>query len=187
MIPITIPPLRARREDILPLARHFLAEANRMLHKSVQRFTPETEVLLVRYSWPGNVRELKSLVESMVRLSNGDSIDAHNMPPHLSQMPERPADAEAPTARTLAAIERSYILKVMQQTKGNKSEAARVLGIHRHSLRSRLRDDGIEIAGLARQERSLAAAVLGFRKPRSWLPLIGAVLVALAVIYFLVS
>ena len=139
VIPITIPPLRERTEDILPLARHFLTEANRTFHKMVRRFAPETEVLLLGYAWPGNVRELKNLVERTVILSISESIDAHNLPAQFSQLPEgRPAEDAAPTARTLAAVERSYILKVMQQVKGNKSEAAKVLGITRQTLRKKL-------------------------------------------------
>src|SRR5881397_2083243 len=139
VIPVTIPPLRERTEDILPLARHFLAEANRTFHKLVRRFAPETEVLLLGYAWPGNVRELKNLVERMVILSTSESIDVHNLPPQFSQGPEgRPAEDSPPTARTLAAVERSYILKVVQQVKGNKSEAAKVLGITRQTLRKKL-------------------------------------------------
>src|SRR4029079_2117003 len=85
-IPITIPPLRERTEDILPLARHFLAEANRTFHKTVKRFAPETEVLLLGYAWPGNVRELKNLVERLVILSTGDSIDVHHLPAQFSKL-----------------------------------------------------------------------------------------------------
>jgi DNA-binding NtrC family response regulator len=139
VIPITIPPLRERTEDILPLARHFLTEANRTFHKTVHRFAPETEVLLLGHAWQGNVRELKNLVERMVILSTGESIDAHNLPPQFSQAMEgRPAEEATPTSRTLAAIERSYIVKVMQQVKGNKSEAAKILGITRQTLRKKL-------------------------------------------------
>ena len=139
VIPIAIPPLRERKEDILPLARHFLAEANRTFHKTVKRFAPETEVLLLGYGWPGNVRELKNLVERLVILSSGESIDAHQMPPQFSRGAEgRPMEETPAEARTLAAIERNYILKVMQQTNGNKSEAAKILGITRQTLRKKL-------------------------------------------------
>jgi DNA-binding NtrC family response regulator len=140
VIPIAIPPLRERKEDILPLARHFLAEANRTFHKTVKRFAPETEVLLLGHSWPGNVRELKNLVERLVILSGGDSIDVHHLPPQFSsRMPEgRTPDAAPAEARTLAAIEKAYILKVMQQANGNKSEAAKILGITRQTLRKKL-------------------------------------------------
>jgi two-component system, NtrC family, response regulator AtoC len=139
VIPIAIPPLRERKEDILPLARHFLAEANRTFHKMVKRFAPETEVLLLGHGWPGNVRELKNLVERLVILSTGESIDPHHMPPQFSRLPEGRAPEETPAqARTLAAIERAYIVKVMQQANGNKSEAAKILGITRQTLRKKL-------------------------------------------------
>jgi transcriptional regulator with PAS, ATPase and Fis domain len=139
VIPIAIPPLRERKEDILPLARHFLADANRTFHKNVKRFAPETEVLLLGYAWPGNVRELKNLVERLVILSTGESIDAHHMPPQFSRMPEGRTPEETPAeARTLAAIEKAYILRVMQQANGNKSEAAKILGITRQTLRKKL-------------------------------------------------
>src|SRR5262249_19508140 len=139
VIPITIPPLRERTEDILPLARHFLAEANRTFHKTVHRFAPETEVLLLGHAWPGNVRELRNLVERMVILSTGESIDAHNLPAQFSQLPDgRPAEDTSPVSRTLAAIEHSYIVKVRQQVKGNKTEAAKILGTTRQTLRKKL-------------------------------------------------
>src|SRR5687767_13384310 len=141
VIPIAIPPLRERKEDILPLARHFLAEANRTFHKLVKRFAPETEVLMLGYAWPGNVRELKNLVERLVILSTGESIDGHHMPPQFSRLSEgRPTEETPSEARTLAAIEKAYILKVMQQTNGNKSEAAKILGITRQTLRKKLTD-----------------------------------------------
>jgi transcriptional regulator with PAS, ATPase and Fis domain len=141
VIPIAIPPLRERKEDILPLARHFLADANRTFHKLVKRFAPETEVLLLGYAWPGNVRELKNLVERLVILSTGESIDGHHMPPQFSRLSEgRPTEETPSEARTLAAIEKAYILKVMQQSNGNKSEAAKILGITRQTLRKKLTD-----------------------------------------------
>ena len=141
VIPIAIPPLRERKEDILPLARHFLAEANRTFHKLVKRFSPETEVLLLGHGWPGNVRELKNLVERLVILSTGESIDAHHLPPQFSRLSEGRTPEETPSqARTLAAIEKAYILKVMQQSNGNKSEAAKILGITRQTLRKKLTD-----------------------------------------------
>src|SRR5947208_459257 len=68
VIPLTIPPLRDRREDILPLARHFLTDANSTFHKAVKRLATETETLLLAYAWPGNVRELKNLIERLVIL-----------------------------------------------------------------------------------------------------------------------
>src|SRR5262249_56340990 len=119
VIPITIPPLRERTEDILPLARHFLVEANRTFHKTVHRFAPETEVLLLGHAWPGNVRELRNLVERMVILSTGESIDAHNLPAQFSQLPDgRAADDTSPPSRTPSALEHSIIANVIPPAKG---------------------------------------------------------------------
>ena len=138
-IPLTIPPLRERREDILPLARHFLAEANSTFHKSVKRLGPETESLLLANSWPGNVRELKNLIERLVILSTGDSIEADQLPVPFSVAPDGPVVEEVShEPRTLEAIERAYIQKILRQANGNKSEAAKILGITRQTLRKKL-------------------------------------------------
>jgi DNA-binding NtrC family response regulator len=141
VIPITIPPLRERREDILPLARHFLAEANTTFHKAVGRFGPETETLLIAYPWPGNVRELKNLVERLVILSTGDTIEPGELPNQFSgSAPEGvfPADVTPREPRTLAAVELAYIQHVLRQVNNNKSEAAKILGITRQTLRKKL-------------------------------------------------
>ncbi len=144
VIPLTIPPLRERREDILPLARHFLAEANATLNKSVKRLSRETEALLVSHDWPGNVREVKNLIERLVILSTADTIEPRDLPPQFTgggagRGGEAPARKEP---LTLADVERDYILKVMDQVKGNKSEAAKVLGITRQTLRKKLTEAG---------------------------------------------
>jgi two-component system, NtrC family, response regulator AtoC len=139
VIPLTIPPLRERREDILPLARHFLAEANSTFHKAVHRLASETESLLLAYGWPGNVRELKNLIERLVILSIGDTIEADHLPVPFSAATDGPTVEEVSREpRTLEAIERAYILKVLRQANGNKSEAAKILGITRQTLRKKL-------------------------------------------------
>jgi transcriptional regulator with PAS, ATPase and Fis domain len=142
VIPLTIPPLRDRREDILPLGRHFLSEANNTFHKAVKRLAPETETLLLSYGWPGNVRELKNLIERLVILSTGDTIEADQLPMPVTGDVETQAPEEVSREpRTLAAVEKSYILKVLRQVNGNKSEAAKILGITRQTLRKKLTED----------------------------------------------
>jgi two-component system response regulator AtoC len=139
VIPLTIPPVRERREDILPLARHFLSDANSTFHKAVKRLSTETESLLLAYAWPGNVRELKNLIERLVILSTGDTIEADQLPVPFSAATDGPLTEEvASQPRTLEAIERAYILKVLRQVNGNKSEAAKILGITRQTLRKKL-------------------------------------------------
>ncbi len=139
VIPLTIPPLRERREDVLPLARHFLSEANNTFHKSVKRLAPEIESLLLANAWPGNVRELKNLIERLVILSTGDAIDADQLPVPFSAGTDGPVVEDVSREpRTLEAIERAYIVKVLRQANGNKSEAAKILGITRQTLRKKL-------------------------------------------------
>src|SRR5687767_878178 len=144
VIPLTIPPLRERREDILPLARHFLAESNSTFHKAVKRLATETETLLLAYGWPGNVRELKNLIERLIILSTGDTIEADQLPMPFAGSTDGPLAEETSNApRTLEAIERAYILKVLHQVNGNKSEAAKILGITRQTLRKKLTDAAV--------------------------------------------
>jgi two-component system response regulator AtoC len=139
VIPLTIPPLRDRQEDILPLARHFLAEANSTFHKTVKRLATEAEALLLAYGWPGNVRELKNLIERLVILSIGDTIEADQLPVPFAASPDALVAEEVPTQpRTLETIERAYIVKILRQVNGNKSEAAKILGITRQTLRKKL-------------------------------------------------
>jgi len=138
-IPITILPLRERREDILPLARQFLLDANRMFHKAIIGFAADTERLLLNYPWPGNVRELKNLIERLVILGTSDYIEPQHLPLPLAT----PADGLPvlrPSAQPLplAEIERSYIQQVMNLVNGNKSKAAEILGISRQTLRKKI-------------------------------------------------
>ncbi len=141
VIPVTIPPLRSRKEDLLPLARHFLTELNTTFHKSIRGLAPETEKLLMGYGWPGNVRELKNLIERLVILSASDWIQPQHLPPPfvvpVTDETALPVTASAEMG-TLADMERAYILQAVQRAKGNKSLAAKNLGISRQTLRKKL-------------------------------------------------
>jgi DNA-binding NtrC family response regulator len=137
VIPIAIPPLRERPDDILPLARHFLALASRDGGKTIKGLTPAAEQRLLTYSWPGNVRELRNLIERAVILSSGDTIDA-------DELNARP-DARVPAPMTpttglvpLEEVERSHINAVLARVHGNRSAAARILGITRQTLRKKI-------------------------------------------------
>jgi two-component system, NtrC family, response regulator AtoC len=142
VIPIMIPPLRERRDDIVPLARYFLGEANRTFHRAIKTFSPETERLLLGYGWPGNVRELRNLIERLVILGTGDVLEPQHLPGQFTGRVDNPAPvAVTPNRlRPLAAIEHEYIISVLDHVKGNKSEAAKVLGITRQTLRKKLAD-----------------------------------------------
>jgi DNA-binding NtrC family response regulator len=140
VIPINIPPLRDRRDDVLPLARHFLVELNRMFHKTIKGFTPETERHLVGYHWPGNVRELRNLIERLVILGTTDYIEPRHLPPPFAapQDGAPPASTAAAFSGKLADVERAYILQAVERARGNKSLAAKMLGISRQTLRKKL-------------------------------------------------
>ncbi|MBI2467083.1 MAG: sigma-54-dependent Fis family transcriptional regulator [Candidatus Rokubacteria bacterium] len=142
VIPITIPPLRERPEDILPLARHSLAESPRVFHKTIRGFAPDTERLLLGYPWPGNVREVRNLVERLVILAPSDVVEPHHLPPPFAgAVAAAPAAAVASQGlRALADVERAYIHQVLQSVQGNKSKAAKVLRISRQTLRKKLEE-----------------------------------------------
>jgi DNA-binding NtrC family response regulator len=142
IIPITIPPLRERPEDILPLARHFLGLTTREARKAVKGFTPDAEQRLLSYPWPGNVRELRNVVERLVILCASDVIDSLDVP---LPTPDG-ASANVLTAvgkpsgqlRRLADVELSHIHAVLASVHGNRSAAARILGITRQTLRKKI-------------------------------------------------
>jgi DNA-binding NtrC family response regulator len=143
VIPIVIPPLRERREDILPLARHFLRESAMRSHKSIKGFTPDAERMMLGYTWPGNVRELRNLIERLVILGTSDYIEPQHLPVQFAVQGEALPSHEASSQefRTLAEVERAYINQVMQRVEANKSRAAKILGISRQTLRKKLMEE----------------------------------------------
>jgi DNA-binding NtrC family response regulator len=143
VIPIHIPPLRERREDIVPLARHFVLDANTRFHKSIKGFAPDAERLMLGYQWPGNVRELRNLIERLVILGSSDFIEPQHLPVQFAAQARQPVVTE-PTGdepKTLAEVERAYIAQIMQRVESNKSKAAKILGISRQTLRKKLMEE----------------------------------------------
>ena len=142
LIFIHILPLRERREDIIPLARHFLRVANQMFKKTIREFSPEAERLLAEYSWPGNVRELRNGIERIAILENDDVILPHHLTPEIqgekAAQPSSPFDIGALYPNSLAEVERAYMSAVLGRVGGNKTKAAEILGITRQTLRARL-------------------------------------------------
>ena len=143
VIPIHIPPLRERKDDIMPLARHFLRESAMRSHKSIKGFTPEAERLMLGYPWPGNVRELHNLIERLVILGTAEYIEPQHLPVQFAaQAVELPREeSSSQEFRTLAEVERAYISQVMQRVEANKSKAAKILGISRQTLRKKLTEE----------------------------------------------
>jgi len=149
VIYVPLSPLRDHRDDILPLARHFLQQANQLFKKAIRGFAADAEQALTGYAWPGNVRELRNVVERIVLLETDEVIHAHHLPPEMGGAPG-PAPAPASGAqdigdlfpKSLVEVERTYIAAVLQRVANNKTKAAEILGITRQTLRSKLAGDG---------------------------------------------
>ncbi len=131
VFPITVPPLRQRPEDISPLVAHFLQVRGRDLEDIDEKALHQ----LLDYSWPGNVRELENVIERAVILAGQDRIETSHLPFFDSQ---RFAGRSPSGELKLEQLEREAILRALRQTGGNKSEAARLLGITRRALYSRM-------------------------------------------------
>jgi len=143
VVSIHLPPLRERGDDILLLARHFLREFARKFQKRLSDISPEAAQMFLDYSWPGNVRELKNQIERVVLLEEGRRLLPEHLPVEFSG--RKPASESAAAVKdvlalpTLAQIEAEHIGEVLRLTAGNKSRAARILGISRQGLIEKLR------------------------------------------------
>lgn len=134
---LTLPLLSERQDDLPLLVEAFLTEANQQLGKQVQGIAPEALARLQAYTWPGNLRELKNAIERAVILTApGGRIEPTVLPPEL----DPPGAGEPPAILPLREVERRYVASVMGRCRGNKSQAARSLGIARNTLRKKLRD-----------------------------------------------
>ncbi len=142
VFPVAIPPLRERKEDIPVLVRHFIAKHNRRLKRRITDTTPEVMSELKEYDWPGNVRELENVIERAMILSDSDCIK------NIDIGASRPARDHSPEAWTgtltygeaRQRIEESYIEKALSDARGNRTKAAKMLGISRRSLLYKLKD-----------------------------------------------
>ena len=149
VVPLSIPSLRERREDVLPLALEMIQLYNRELHKSFTGFTPAAAELLQNYPWPGNIRELRNVIERTMILAPDGDIDATFLPEEIRE--HRAAETEehaessldvSPTGQQFVSLreyEDEYIHQVLAATGNNKTQAAHVLGIHPTSLLRRLK------------------------------------------------
>jgi two-component system nitrogen regulation response regulator NtrX len=147
VIPIFVPPLRDRREDIPVLAEYFMAGFAQEYGRRPKAFAPDAVVLLQRYGWPGNVRELRNLIERLVIMVPGDTIPASDLAFLVGETPESTAPvAPAPLMPLHDArdrFEREYILRALAEQHGNMSRTAEVLGVERSNLYRKMRAFGI--------------------------------------------
>jgi DNA-binding NtrC family response regulator len=161
VVPIRVPPLRERREDILPLARHFLAQFNRQFGKSFEAIDPGAEQVLLGYPWPGNIRELRNLFERIVLLSQGTRILPQHLTTAIAPQPARGDATSLDTLRSvleegqipdggfdlegvLGQIEREIIQRALDRSSGNQSRTAGLLQMKRDKLRYRMKLYGFQ-------------------------------------------
>jgi transcriptional regulator with PAS, ATPase and Fis domain len=145
---IALPPLRERPEDVLMLVDAFLEEIGRSVGRPAAGVSREVREKLVAYPWPGNVRELRNAIERAVILCEGGLIASEHLPIGIAATPQlataAPAVAPAgPDAVTLDTTEREMILQALARAGNNKSKAARLLGVTRAQLRSRIEKHGL--------------------------------------------
>ena len=158
VFPIRIPPLRERKNDILPLAEHFLVRYGRTMGRQGLKLSPASQNDLANYPWPGNVRELENAIQRALLLSDGEMIEPADIELHGSQVPAQTASPAQPTAldgtalayvldqestasgaQDMDSIEREHILKVLKQVGGNRKEAVNILGLSERALRYKLK------------------------------------------------
>jgi DNA-binding NtrC family response regulator len=159
VVTLRIPPLRERREDIPRIAASFLERFARENDREPPKLTPEALQILVRAPWPGNVRELRNVMESLVILNAGEEILPHQLPEELRRaalgaplssgaegLPG--SSAEGLVGRTMDEIEREAILKSLQRTGGNRTQAAEMLGIGLRTLQRKIKqykEEGFDV------------------------------------------
>ncbi len=138
VVTVDVPPLRDRGDDIVLLARTFIEQYATEANLPVPRLTDRAVDAIRSYPWPGNVRELENIMHRMVLLSDGDTIDRRDLPEAMHFSIQRKPSLE----RTLRDVELDHIQRVLDHVEGNKSEAARILGIDRKTLREKLKSIG---------------------------------------------
>jgi two-component system nitrogen regulation response regulator NtrX len=143
VIPFFVPPLRDRREDVPQLAEHFLREFTTAYGRKPKELTPEAFQVLAEHHWPGNVRELKNLIERIVILNPQVRVDARHIPLNARRPAERSLERFGSLQEVREAAEREYILKKLEETHGNVSRAAELLGLERSNLYRKMKTLGI--------------------------------------------
>jgi two-component system response regulator HydG len=146
VVELHVPPLRERRDDILPLARQLLAAAALRMGRSLSGLTPAAADQLLRYDWPGNVRELENAMERAAALSRGTRVDVDDLPEEVRRAVPRPVVNEGPV-RPLREIERDYILALLKLNDGNQRRTSEQLGIGSATLYRKLRKYAAEDPG----------------------------------------
>jgi len=145
VLTIEIPPIRKRMDDVPLLVDYFLKQYTKKNHKLIKGFSPKALDLLMRYDWPGNVREIENLVERSVIMTRNDLIRPNDFPAILTKTGIDPKKKETNLTfgRSLKDVEKEMILNTLEETGGNRTHTAKILGISRRTLQLKLKDYGI--------------------------------------------
>lgn len=144
VVVLEIPPLRDRREDILPLTELFLARFNKNHEKNVTSVTPEAASVLEHYTWPGNIRELSNVIERAVIMTFGGKLRPESLPAHLSSAGGSPVPPQRDLRDRLKITEKEILLAALARNQGNRSKAARELGLSRRALLYKIAEHGLK-------------------------------------------
>jgi DNA-binding NtrC family response regulator len=152
VVPINLPPLRERKDDIALLVEHFIDKHSKLCKKNIRGISDEARRALEDYPWPGNVRELENLVERLVVLSkDGEEIAYEDLPVELFFTDTDSSVGEKGLREALRAFERRYIIDVLDKTDWNRAEAANLMNIHRNTLLQKMKELGIKSIGKNRR------------------------------------
>jgi two-component system NtrC family response regulator len=141
VFPITVPALRERSEDIPALAEYFLARHGRTLNPTVTGIDPGALARLAAHDWPGNVRELEGVIQRALVLADDEALTPANLPADLRPTPLTPCGTPWPARATLEEVEAFWIRHTLEHCGGNRTQAARQLGIDPSTLWRKLKDD----------------------------------------------
>jgi len=149
VVPLELPPLKQRTEDIAELVRHFLSQAKSQHGQAQPKFSKRTFKVLRNYAWPGNIRELRNLCERLSILMPGQTIEPENLPHEFNRYSNQPDNTTAfilPNAGlNLENLEADMIYQALSRTRGNRSQSARLLGISRDTLLYRIQKHGLAV------------------------------------------
>jgi two-component system response regulator HydG len=146
VVPVLLPPLRERKEDIPLLAEHFFTRLQEKNRRAIKGFLPKTIDMMLRWDWPGNVRELENVVERAVLLCRSDYISPEDLPGSMQGL-SGPDEAQSlmhvPSGMTMREVEKQVIIQTLDEVKGSRTQAAKTLGLSRKTLQNKLKEYGI--------------------------------------------
>jgi two-component system response regulator AtoC len=148
VITMQLPPLRDRREDIAPLVEHFITRTNLKLGTAIEGVSADALKLLIDYRWPGNVRELENTIERAMVLCDGKNIEVESLPERIRESRDRIRlslqSGELSIKKTTRIIEEELIRKALRETRGNRTNAAKILEISHRALLYKIKEFEID-------------------------------------------